>query len=98
MDHPILETNKKPSVCYAWSDDEFVQSTQQLATFSPEMLKPVLDNSLLMRGMTEHVPGRPAVRYLGLEAFNGLASAAGWQITTHLDGPMHHLVCLAKLD
>jgi hypothetical protein len=47
--------------------------------------------------MTEHTPGRPAVRYIGLEAFQKLAGAAGWTIERSLDGPMHQVVSLKKV-
>jgi hypothetical protein len=46
--------------------------------------------------ITEHVPGRPAIRYLGLAHFGALAQAAGWTIARHRDGPMHQVVKLAK--
>lgn len=45
---------------------------------------------------TEHVPGRPPIRYLGLAKFAELADRSGWQIARHLDGPMHQVVCLQK--
>jgi hypothetical protein len=45
---------------------------------------------------TEHVPGRPPIRYLGLTKFADLAARGGWQLATHLDGPMHQVVCLRK--
>ena len=48
-----------------------------------------------LRG-TEKVPGRPAVRYIGLDAFQRLAAPAGWTIARHLDGPMHQVVALQK--
>ena len=45
---------------------------------------------------TEHAPGRPPIRYLGLAKFAELAGRGGWQIARHLDGPMHQVVCLRK--
>ena len=45
---------------------------------------------------TEHVPGRPAIRYIGLDAFSQLTHAAGWAIARTLDGPMHQVVMLQK--
>jgi hypothetical protein len=45
---------------------------------------------------TEHVPGRPPVRYLGMTAFAELARHSGWQVARTLDGPMHQVVCLQK--
>ncbi len=46
--------------------------------------------------ITEHIPGRPAIRYMGLAAFGKLARAAGWTIAQHRDGPMHQVVSLAQ--
>ena len=46
--------------------------------------------------MTEHVPGRPGIRYVGLVAFEQLAQRAGWTIARSLDGPMHQVVMLKK--
>lgn len=45
---------------------------------------------------TEHVPGRPPIRYLGMARFAELAGRGGWRIARHLDGPMHQVVCLRK--
>ncbi|MBK8050926.1 MAG: hypothetical protein IPK16_29805 [Anaerolineales bacterium] len=45
---------------------------------------------------TEDLPGRPAVRYIGLEKFGELAAEAGWRIERSLDGPMHQVVQLTK--
>jgi hypothetical protein len=45
---------------------------------------------------TELAPNRPAVRYIGLAAFAGLAARAGWSIERSLDGPMHQVVNLRK--
>ncbi len=46
---------------------------------------------------SERIPGRPAIRYVGLPTFGKLAQEAGWTIATHRDGPMHQVVSLAKL-
>jgi hypothetical protein len=37
--------------------------------------------------MTEHVEGRPAIRFIGLETFGKLIGNAGWTIARALDGP-----------
>jgi hypothetical protein len=47
--------------------------------------------------MAEHVAGRPAIRYIGLDAFQQLAHAASWTIARSLDGPMHQVVSLNKV-
>jgi hypothetical protein len=45
---------------------------------------------------TEHSPGRPAVRYLGLRAMEMIASNTGWRVERTLDGPMHQVMSLKK--
>jgi hypothetical protein len=45
---------------------------------------------------SEHAPGRPGIRYLGLVRFAELAERGGWRIDQHADGPMHQVVCLRK--
>jgi hypothetical protein len=85
------------------SDAAIVANLQVLRTGTPadmRMVGPVVrDASTLdprLKG-TEHVPGRPAVRYIGLEAFGKLAHLAGWTIAQTLDGPMHQVVSLKKV-
>ncbi len=48
--------------------------------------------------ITEHIPGRPAIRYLGLEHVGALAAGAGWRIASSMDGPMHQVVRLEKIS
>ena len=38
--------------------------------------------------------GRPAVRWLGLAAFEALARQAGWTIARVVDSTAHHVVAL----
>jgi hypothetical protein len=45
---------------------------------------------------TEELPGRPAVRYLGIDAFGPLARSAGWKVVKRLDSVAHHVMCLVK--
>lgn len=45
--------------------------------------------------MMASVPGRPAARFLGLDAFRALAATAGWTIERSLEGPMHHVVSMS---
>jgi hypothetical protein len=84
------------------SDDEIVANLKVLHSGTPGdmvMVGPVVrDSSTLDPRLrsTEHVPGRPAVRYIGLEAFGKLAHLAGWTIARTLDGPMHQVVSLKK--
>ncbi len=84
------------------SDDAIVANLQILHTGTPGdmvVVGPVVRDAQTLdprlRG-TEHVPGRPAVRYIGLEAFEKLAHLAGWTIGQTLDGPMHQVISLKK--
>ena len=84
------------------ADETIVANLQALRAGLPAdgvMVGPVIRDATTLdprlRG-TEHVPGRPAVRYIGLEKFGALAARAGWTIARHLDGPMHQVVCLEK--
>jgi hypothetical protein len=85
------------------SDEEIVANLKALHAGTPAdmvMVGPVIRNAQTLdprlRG-SEHVPGRPAVRYIGLEAFGKLAHLAGWTIEQTLDGPMHQVVSLKKI-
>jgi hypothetical protein len=84
------------------ADETIVANLKALSTGTPPdmaVVGPVVrDASTLDPRLkhTEHTPGRPAVRYIGLEAFAGLASLAGWAIDRSLDGPMHQVVSLHK--
>jgi hypothetical protein len=46
--------------------------------------------------ITEHIPGRPAIRYLGMAYFGALVAQAGWCIDGTLDGLMHQVVRLMR--
>jgi hypothetical protein len=45
---------------------------------------------------TEHNPGRPAIRYIGLEKFSKIVEPAGFTSERHLDDPIHQVVSLGK--
>ncbi|HRF48252.1 MAG TPA: hypothetical protein PLC98_11560 [Anaerolineales bacterium] len=45
---------------------------------------------------SEHVAGRPAIRYLGLACLTRLAEQAGWSVAETRDGPMHQVFRLAR--
>jgi hypothetical protein len=84
------------------SDEDIVANLQALHdNIAPDfvMVGPVVrDASTLdprLRG-TEAAPNRPAVRYMGLQAFLSLATSAGWTISNTFDGPMHQVVSLRK--
>jgi hypothetical protein len=84
------------------SDSEIIANLQVLHDYSSDdfvMVGPVVRNASTLDErlkMTEHVEGRPAVRYIGLEMFGYLTAQAGWRIDRHLDGPMHQVVSLRK--
>jgi hypothetical protein len=84
------------------SDEEIVANLKVMREGTPDdfvMVGPVVrDASTLdprLKQM-EHVPGRPAIRFIGLEAFGRLVRSAGWLIERSLDGPMHQVVSLKK--
>jgi hypothetical protein len=85
------------------SDNEICANLRTLYDGTPDdfrMVGPVVRNDQTLdprlRG-TEHVEGRPAVRYIGLEHFGELAKSAGWGIESRADGPMHQVVRLKKV-
>jgi hypothetical protein len=47
---------------------------------------------------SEHAPGRPGIRYLGLVKFAQLAARSGWRIECSADSPMHQVVRLGKTE
>jgi hypothetical protein len=84
------------------SDDQIVANLAALTAGTPDdaiVVGPIVrDASTLDPRLraTEHVPGRPPVRYMGLAAFAELACRGGWKIVRTLDGPMHQVACLRK--
>lgn len=48
--------------------------------------------------VTATMKARPAVRWLGLEAFEKLARGAGWRTVRTIDSTAHHVVALRKLE
>lgn len=84
------------------SDAEIVDNLQALRVGTPDDFVMV---GLVVRAtqtldprlkMLEHVPGRPAIRFIGLETFGRLVHSAGWMIEQTLDGAMHQVVSLKK--
>ncbi len=84
------------------SDKEIAANLQTLRAGTPEdvvVVGPVVRDSTTLDPrlkMTEHVKGRPAIRYIGLDAFQRIARSAGWTIGRVLDGPMHQVISLEK--
>lgn len=84
------------------SDEEIVANLKVLRQGTPAdfvMVGPVVRDASTLGPrlkLMEHVPGRPAIRFIGLEAFGRLVRSAGWLIERSLDGPMHQVVSLKK--
>lgn len=84
------------------SDGEIVENLKALHGGTPDdfvMVGPVVRDATTLDPRlraTEHVEGRPAIRFIGLDAFGKLAHNAGWMIDRSLDGPMHQVVSLRK--
>jgi hypothetical protein len=85
------------------TDADIVANLQVLRVGTPDdcvIVGPVVRNAATLDPRlqaTEHVAGRPGIRYIGLDAFQQLANEAGWTIARSLDGPMHQVVSLNKV-
>jgi hypothetical protein len=85
------------------ADEDIVANLFVLRNVTPPdcvMVGPVVRNAQTLDErlkISEQVVGRPAIRYIGLEAFQKLANQAGWSISRSLDGPMHQVVSLAQV-
>ena len=84
------------------SDEEIVANLTALRGVTPDdfvMVGSVVrDEKSLdprMRGAVA-MADRPAIRYLGLDAFRSLALAAGWAVDRSLESVAHHVVSLRK--
>ncbi len=84
------------------SDEIIVKNLEILHQTTPEDFTMVgsvvrdlatLDSRLYV---TATMKARPAVRWLGLEAFAALAEQARWEITRTIDSTAHHVVALEK--
>ena len=84
-------------------DEDIVSNLQVLRSCTPPdfvMVGPVVRNSQTLDPRlknSDKIEGRPAIRFIGLEAFEKLANQAGWNIDRHLDGPMHQVVSLRQV-
>lgn len=84
------------------ADDEIVANLKVIAECAPSgtfVVGPVVRDAATMdprMRFSEHVPGRPAIRYIGLAHFTDLAGAAGWAVSDVKDGPMHQVVRLDR--
>jgi len=84
------------------SDEVIVANLQVLREATPKDFTMVgsvvrdlgtLDSRLRV---TATMKGRPAIRWLGLTAFEALAKQAGWKIARTIDSTAHHVVALHK--
>lgn len=84
------------------ADGDIVANLAALADGAPRqtvVVGPVVRDSATLDPrlrFSEHVPGRPAIRYLGLAHLSDLAHQAGWRVATTLDGPMHQVFQLVR--
>lgn len=84
------------------TDEQIVANLAALRLCTPSdfvMVGPVVRDSTTLDPrlrISEHVPGRPAIRYLGLDHFAQLAARAGWLVQNKLDGPVHQVLSLGK--
>jgi hypothetical protein len=84
------------------ADEDIVANLRVLRAGVPDdfvMVGPVVrdpDTSDPRLRAMDQVPGRPAIRFMGLAHFGRLARDAGWAVARTLDGPMHQVVTLRK--
>ena len=85
------------------ADEDIVANLQALHACVPAdfvMVGPVVRNDQTLderlKG-SDQLAGRPATRFIGLEAFQKLAKRGAWTIARSLDGPMHQVVSLSKV-
>jgi hypothetical protein len=84
------------------SDEQIIANLAALHDVTPEDFAVVAavarDERSLPPGLVPFVKvqGRPAVRFLGLEALSKLAANAGWAVARVLDSPLHHVATLKK--
>lgn len=84
------------------ADDDIVANLRVIGECAPSgtfVVGPVVRDASTMdprMRFSEHVPGRPAIRYIGLAHLSGLASRAGWVVSDVRDGPMHQVVRLDR--
>ncbi|MDR3573468.1 MAG: hypothetical protein P4L50_06395 [Anaerolineaceae bacterium] len=85
------------------SDEDIVANLQVLRAGAPSdfvMVGPVVRSAQTLDERLKsspQLPNRPAVRFIGLEAFQVLTNRAGWCIDRSLDGPMHQVVSLIQV-
>jgi len=100
--HAVVAVSSEGGLFEYAADEQIVANLAVLAAETPAdtiVAGPVVRDATTLDSRlvaTEHVPGRPPIRYLGLAKFAELAGRGGWQIDRHLDGPMHQVVCLRK--
>ncbi len=84
------------------ADGDIVANLKVIAGCAPSgtfVVGPVVRDAATMdprMRFSEHVPGRPAIRYIGLAHFTDLAGHAGWVISAVKDSPMHQVVRLDR--
>ena len=100
--HAVVAVSSEGGLFEYAADDQIVANLAVLAGETPPetiVAGPVVRDATTLDPRlvaTEHAPGRPPIRYLGLAKFVELAARGGWHIARHLDGPMHQVVCLHR--
>lgn len=101
--HAVVAGSSEGGLFEFAEDADIVANLRLLCVGTPGdcvMVGPVVRNAATLDPRlksTEHVEGRPGIRYIGLDAFQQLANEAGWTSARSLDGPMHQVVSLQKL-
>ncbi len=84
------------------SDEQIAANLEALRDGTPEDFAVVAAVARDEESLPAHlvpllkVQGRPAVRFMGLKALQGLAERAGWNVERVLDSPLHHVATLRK--
>lgn len=98
----VLAVSSEGALFEYAGDDDIVANLRVVAAGAPRetvVVGPVVRDAATLdprMRSSEHVPGRPAIRYMGLAHLKTLADQAGWRVATTLDGPMHQVFCLER--
>lgn len=98
----VLAVSSEGALFEYAADDDIVANLRVIASGAPRetvVVGPVVRDAATLDPRlrsSENVPGRPAIRYMGLAHLKTLAGQAGWRVATTLDGPMHQVFCLER--
>lgn len=100
---PVVAVSSEGGLFEYATDEQIVANLAVLCEGTPHdcvVVGPVVRDATTLDERlksSEHAPGRPGIRYMGLVKLGDLAQAGGWRIERHADGPMHQVICLRKL-